>query len=83
MEIPADVIHGDVLIRLSGNREAIIENYKGILLYTSEEIVIACKKMSLRLCGCRLHIQYFSGSDMKVVGNIDSITYISNGDLCC
>ncbi|MGN0153724.1 MAG: YabP/YqfC family sporulation protein [Lachnospiraceae bacterium] len=83
MELPGDVLYGDVLLRLSGNREAIIENYKGLLLYTSEEVVIACKKITLRICGCELHIQYFSGSDMKVTGTIHTITYISNGDLCC
>lgn len=83
MELPGDVIYGDVLLRLSGNREALIENYKGILLYTSEEVVIACKKITLRIYGCNLHIQYFSGSDMKVIGTINTISYLSNGDICC
>ncbi len=83
MELPGDVIYGDVLLRLSGNREALIENYKGILLYTSEEVVIACKKVTLRIYGCNLHIQYFSGSDMKVTGTINTISYLSNGDICC
>lgn len=83
MELPGDVLYGDVLIRLSGNREALIENYKGILLYTTQEVVIACKKVTLRIYGCNLHIQYFSGSDMKVIGTIETITYISNGELCC
>ena len=83
LEVPGDVLYGDVLVRLSGNREAIIENYKGILLYTEEEIAIACKRFTLRICGSGLHIQYFSGSDMKVIGTVNTITYISNGDLCC
>lgn len=83
MELPGDVIYGDVLLKLSGNREALIENYKGILLYTPEEIAIACKKMTIRLYGTNLHICYFSGNDMKVIGNIEQIIYVSNGELCC
>lgn len=83
MELPRDILYGDVLIKMSGNREAIIENYKGIHLYTSEEVVIACKKLTLRIHGCDLHIQYFSGSDMKVTGFIETITYVSNGEVCC
>ncbi len=83
MELPGDVIYGDVLLRITGNREIIIENYKGIFLYTSEEIVLSCKKVSLRICGCQLHIQYFSGNDMKIIGNINSISYLTNGDVCC
>lgn len=81
MELPKDVLYGDVLIKLSGNREAIIENYKGILLYTNEEVAIACKKVTIRIYGCNLKILYFSGSDMKVIGEIQTITYLLNGDL--
>ncbi len=83
MELPGDVLYGDVLLRLSGNREALIENYRGILLYTSEEVVIACKKITLRIYGCGLHIQYFSGTDMKVTGTINTISYLSDGEVCC
>ncbi len=83
MELPKDVLYGDVLMRMVGNKELIIENYKGILLYTSEEIAIACKKFTLRIYGVDLHIQYFSGCDMKVTGELNRIDYISNGDLCC
>ena len=83
LELPGDVLYGDVLLRLFGNREVLIENYRGILLYTEEEVVIACKKMTLRIYGCGLHIQYFSGNDMKITGTINTITYISNGELCC
>jgi len=82
MNTPGDVLYGEVLIQLSGNREIIIENYKGIHLYTAEEIVIACKKLTLRICGKDLHICYFSGCDMKVIGTIHTITYMSNGELC-
>ena len=81
MDIPKDVLYGDVLLRFNGNKEAIIENYKGILLYTSEEIAIACKNFTIRLYGDHFHIQYFSGCDMKVLGNIKRIDYISNGEL--
>ncbi|MBQ8086568.1 MAG: YabP/YqfC family sporulation protein [Lachnospiraceae bacterium] len=81
MNIPKDVLFDDVILRISGNSEAIIENYKGLHLYTSEEVVIACKKLTVRICGEELHVQYFSGYDMKVTGNIHTITYSMNGVL--
>ena len=83
MDLPKDVLYEEVLLKIIGNNEAIIENYKGLHLYTSEEIVIACKKLTLRICGKDLHVQYFSGSDMKVIGTIQNITYSMNGDICC
>ncbi len=82
MELPKDVIYGDVLLRIAGNKEIIIENYKGILLYTTEEIAIACKGFTIRVYGENLHIQYFSGYDMKISGPFHRIDYISNGDVC-
>ena len=43
MNIPGDVLCGELLIRMFGNQEIIIENHKGIHVYTSEEIIITCK----------------------------------------
>lgn len=81
MNIPGDVLYGEVLVHLTGNREVIIENYKGIHLYTSTEVVVACKKQVLHIHGEGLHICYFSGCDMKITGTIHTITYLSNGEL--
>ena len=83
MELPRDILFGEMILRLSGNREVLIENYKGIYEYTKERIIILGKKQNLKIEGCQLHISYFSGYDMKVVGAIDSLTYLSNGELCC
>lgn len=82
MELPKDVLYGDVLLRIVGNKDIIIENYKGIQLYTSEEIAIACKGFTIRVYGENLRIQYFSGYDMKILGVFNRIDYISNGDVC-
>lgn len=83
MNISNDILSGEALIRLFGNKEVIVENYKGIHLYTSNEIIISCKKLSVQIQGEQLQIRYFSGCDMKITGSIHTITYISNGELCC
>ncbi len=83
MEIPGDVLYGDVLVRLTGNREAIIENYKGIYLYTSDKIIVIWKNRLIEINGCKLHIEYFSGADMKITGTIETISYRVSEDLCC
>lgn len=81
MNIPEDVLHNDVILKIIGNKEVIIENYKGIHLYTEDEIVIACKKVILKISGNDLHVNYFSGCDMKITGLIESISYSMNGEL--
>lgn len=82
MNIPGDILSGELLIRMCGNRELIIENHRGIQLYTSEEIIIICKNSMLQVCGESLLIRYFSGCDMKIIGVIQSISYLSKVDLC-
>lgn len=83
MNIPGDVLRGELIIRMFGNQEVIIENHRGIHLYTSEEIIISCKHTMLRVSGNNLQIRYFSGCDMKITGTIHSITYLSKDELCC
>ncbi len=83
VNISNELLFGEVLVHLSGNREAVIENYKGIHLYTTTEIIISCKKQSIQICGEQLQIRYFSGCDMKITGIIHSITYHTDGTLCC
>ena len=45
---PKDTMLGASIVTLTGNREAFIENYKGILEYTRESIVLQGK--NCRIC---------------------------------
>ncbi len=43
LKLPRDTMLGDSIVTVTGNREAFIENYKGILEYTTESIVLQGK----------------------------------------
>lgn len=73
-----DLLYNDIKIHMNGNNELIIENYKGILLYTCEEICVACKAFQLRVIGEALNILYFSKYDMKISGKIHEIIFVGN-----
>ncbi len=81
MNIPEDVLHNDIILKIIGNKEAVIENFKGIHLYTDDEIEIAGKKVMLKISGSDLRVNYFSGCDMKISGLIKSISFCMNGEL--
>ena len=36
LELPKDLMYGDSIVTITGRREVLIENYKGILEYTGE-----------------------------------------------
>ena len=38
LELPKDLMYGDSIVTITGRREVLIENYKGILEYTGEYI---------------------------------------------
>ena len=64
---------GALRVTLTGNSEAWIENYRGILEYTGERILLQAK---VCLEGTRLSIDYYTNEDMKISGNISALRYL-------
>ena len=75
--IPSDVVSGDMLITLTENKEAVIENYKGLVTYEPNCIVIRGKHTTLQITGNHLNIKYFTNDDMQIEGCIQCMEYIS------
>lgn len=73
--VPKDVAMGLFQIHLLGNRECIVENYRGILLCNEEQIKLQGKKQVLEITGKKLTISYYTDMDMKICGYINTITF--------
>lgn len=76
LQLPKDILRGDMRITLTGNREVWIENYKGILEYSEECILLQGKNGRVQFEGKRLTIDYYTNEDMKLTGRIMSIRYL-------
>ena len=75
LKLPKDTMLGAAIVTITGNREAFIENYKGILEYTTESIVLQGKNCKICFEGKRLSIDYYTNEDMKISGCIECIRY--------
>jgi sporulation protein YqfC len=71
--LPKDMVVGATLFHMIGNSNLIIENFKGISLYTSEEIQIKGNGIKYSIKGKRLIIEYYSTDDMKISGLINQV----------
>lgn len=73
--LPKDILNGAMILTGIGQEELWIENYKGILEYTQESIVIQGKRNRVTIIGHHLSIDYYSNEDMKIIGCINTIRY--------
>ncbi|MCM1135659.1 MAG: YabP/YqfC family sporulation protein [Clostridium sp.] len=77
LKLPKDSMLGASIITLTGNTDAFVENYKGIIEYTSQTILLQGKTCKIEICGKRLNIVYYTNEDMKISGWIESVKYLS------
>lgn len=71
--IPKDVALNTAIIHIIGKTEIIIENYKGIVSYTTKEIIVKGNSNKIYILGDGLQIEYYCGDDMKVKGRISDV----------
>ena len=76
LKLPMDVCMGALRVTLTGNSEAWIENYRGILEYTEEMILLQTKSCQVCFEGSRLSIDYYTNEDMKISGCIRQVRYL-------
>ncbi len=71
-----DVLLGETIITMEGNRQLFIENYKGIISYEEKIIIVQGKRSKICIEGKNLQIEYYTNLDMKIKGNIYEVKYI-------
>lgn len=75
LELPKDIILGASIITMVGNRELRIENYKGLIDFTEDCILLQGKHGRILVKGKKLNIEYYTNEDMKIYGLITEIQY--------
>ena len=75
LKLPKDMMMGAFMLSMTGNREAFIENYRGILEYTDTCILLQTKTGQVRFEGTNLVIEYYTNEDMKISGRIASVMF--------
>ncbi|MDD6058345.1 MAG: YabP/YqfC family sporulation protein [Clostridiales bacterium] len=77
LELPKDLMLGAAIVTVTGRREILITNYKGILEYEDSFIRIQTKNCRITISGAHLAIEYYTNEEMKIIGFLDTIQYES------
>ena len=75
LELKENLPFQSAILTVTGRREALIENYKGILIYEDSFIKIQTKNCRILIRGNHLLISYYTSEEMRITGFIDSISY--------
>lgn len=78
-KIPKELSGGLPLLRMIGQEELFVENYKGIVEYTDAVLLLQTKGCLLRIEGEHLFLSYYTKEELKVTGNITSISFLKGG----
>ena len=76
LQLPRDVCMGALRVTLTGNMEAWVENYRGLLEYTEQTILLQGKNCQICFEGRCLSIDYYTNEDMKISGCIQNVRYL-------
>ncbi len=72
-------LSGDAKVTFIGNREFIIENYKGITEYEDSKIRINAGKLDLCFCGRNMEIKTLTQELLYITGKVSSLTFENRG----
>ncbi len=76
LQLPRDVCMGALRVTLTGCTEAWVENYRGLLEYSEETILLQGKTCQVCFEGNGLTIDYYTNEDMKISGYIRNVRYL-------
>ncbi len=75
LELPKDILLGASIITVMGTEELLVENYKSILDYREDCILLQAQKYRIQIKGKKLQIAYYTKDEMKICGCITEVSY--------
>ena len=75
LNIPEDISDGLPIVTVTGKSEVYVENYRGIIEYSKNQIKIQTKCGRICITGEELEIAYYTNTDMKIIGKLETMKY--------
>lgn len=75
-QLPKDVLEGAFLITMTGTNELLIENFKHIVKFQTDNLILQCRKNQIHILGKNLNIELYSEEELKIKGVITDIKFV-------
>ncbi len=75
-QLPKDVLSGATIISMTGNTDILIENFKNIIKYQTDILILQCKKNQIQITGKQLSIELYTKEEIKIKGYISEIKFL-------
>ncbi|HOQ37145.1 MAG TPA: sporulation protein YqfC [Acetivibrio sp.] len=76
LELPKEVVMDLPKITMFGDRNLLVENYKGIIEYDDNKIRINTGKGIIKVTGEKLVIKEITQEDLMIDGDIDTLEFL-------
>jgi len=76
LDVPEDVIHDLPRITMIGNRQLYIENHRGVINFSPNELQLALTSGQIRIEGSELVIRAILPEEVFIEGTIQDIHYV-------
>lgn len=74
LDVSKEIILDTSKITLIGNREITVENYRGIIEYTSKKIRLISNPTQIQICGTELDIKTMAQDFLYITGVIECVS---------
>ncbi len=75
LDMPADMLAGLLHIEMTGTKEVFIENHKGIIELTENEVTINAGKKVVHVLGQRLSVLSMNSDELRLGGEIERVSF--------
>ncbi len=79
LELPKELVLDRPKLTLIGNRDIMIENFKGVVEYGSDRLKISTGSGIVRIVGSDLLIREITSEDIIVSGSIHTLEFVDAG----
>lgn len=75
-DLPMDLLSGLPHVELMGNRQFYMENHRGILSYSEDEIDVSAEGLIVRIFGKKLELISMSADALRIRGAIERVEWV-------